>query len=95
MRLPHPININGVDYTHLNVQLAITYTSTSLDDGDATAAMRIVPSRIEDGKMVAHEPAALNKVMGSLGEVSDDPAGNTCATKIYAAVVEYLYSGAI
>lgn len=89
MQLPQPLTIDGVDYTHVNINLAITYRATAPDDGDATAAMRLVPVRFEqDGTMIANEEAYIGKVLGSLGEAG--PAGAACAQTIYGAIYAYL-----
>lgn len=94
MQLPAPITIDGVEYTHVNINLAITYRSTAPDDGDATAAMRLVPVRFEqDGTMVTNEEAYIGKVLGSLGEAG--PAGAACATAVYNAIYTYLRDGGL
>lgn len=89
MQLPQPITIDGEIYTHVNINLAITYRTTQPDDGDATAAMRLVPVRFEpDGMLVANEEAYVGKFLGSLGEAG--PAGGKCAAAIYNAIQAYL-----
>lgn len=89
MQLPQPITIDGEVYTHVNINLAITYRVTAPDDGDANAAMRLVPVRFEaDGTMVANEEAYIGKFLGSLAEAG--PAGGACAAAIYSAIRTYL-----
>lgn len=89
MKVNNPITIDGETYTHVNINLAITYRTTSIDDGDATAAMRLVPVRFEqDGTMVANEDAYIGKFLGSLSETG--PAGGKCAAAIYQAIKTYL-----
>lgn len=89
MQLAQPITIDGEQYTHVNINLAITYRTTATDDGDANAAMRLVPVRFEaDGTMVANEDAYVGKFLGSLAEAG--PAGGVCAAAIYQAINTYI-----
>ena len=89
MQLPQPITIDGEVYTHVNINLAITYRTTQPDDGDANAAMRLVPVRFEaDGTMVANEEAATGQAIASLAD--GDAATATAAEAIFAAIYAYL-----
>jgi hypothetical protein len=89
MRINNPITIDGETYTHVNINLAISYRVTEPEDGDANAAMRIVPVRFDqDGAIIANEEAYIGKYIGSLAEAG--PAGAACAAAIYQAIQTYL-----
>ena len=89
MKLAQPTTIDGEIFTHVNINLAITYRTTSPEDGDATVAMRIVPVRFaEDGAMIVSEEKAIGKMLGSLGEAG--PQAGNCAAVVFKAIEDWI-----
>ena len=89
MKLPQPVTIDGEIFTHVNINLAITYRTTTPDDGDATVAMRLVPVRFsETGELIAAEEKAIGKMLGSLSEAG--PSSGKCAATVFKALEAYI-----
>lgn len=94
MRASNPVTIDGLEYSHLSINLAITYRVLDADNGDAQVAMRIVPTRIdENGAVQTADDAAISKIMGSLSEAGPDAA--TAAQNVFNAIKAYLTSQGI
>jgi len=94
MRATNPQTINGEVYDHLSINLAITYRVVSDGNGDASVAMRIVPTRIgPDGAVITADDAAMGRFIGSLSEADADAAA--AAEAVFGAVKAYLVSQGI
>jgi hypothetical protein len=94
MRATTPQTIDGEVYDHLSINLAITYRVLDADNGDASVAMRIVPTRIDaDGAVVTADDAAMGKFIGSLSEADAD--ATAAAQAVFNAVKAYLVSQGI
>ena len=89
MKVNNPITIDGEVFTHVNINLAITYHVNGEDSGDANAAMRLVPARIDqDGTVVTKEDAAIGQAIASLAD--GDEAVANAGQAIFAAIQSYL-----
>mgnify|MGYP006268564473 CR=1 FL=1 len=94
MKLPQPVTIDGEVFTHVNINLAIDYRSTTAEDGDATVAMRLVPVRFsETGEAVVSENKAIGKMLGSLSEAG--PISGKCASTVYTALQSYIVESGV
>ena len=88
MNASAPIEINGKQYDKLSLNLAIT--GRYLGDGstDANVAMRLVPTRIENGEVITADEAAIGIALGSLA--GSDAATQQAAGAIQAALQAYI-----
>jgi hypothetical protein len=85
MNATNPIEIDGKQYPKLSLNLAIT--GRYLGDGasDAQVAMRLVPTRIENGQVETADEAAIGILRGSFSEIAD-PAEQTAVAAIQTAL---------
>jgi len=88
MNASSPIEINGKSYDKLSLNLAIT--GRYLGDGlsDANVAMRLVPTRIENGEVLTADEAAIGIALGSLA--GSDAATQQAVGAIQAALQAYI-----
>jgi hypothetical protein len=94
MQATNPQTIDGEVYDHLSINLAITYRVLDADNGDASVAMRIVPTRIDgDGAVITADQSAMGISVASLAGVDQDAA--TAAAAIKSAIEAYLTSKGI
>lgn len=94
MQATTPQTIDGEVYTHLSINLAITYKVVDATNGDASVAMRIVPTRIgTDGAVITADDAAIGRFIGSLSEA--DPDATAAAQAVFNAVKAYLVTQGI
>lgn len=71
MNATAPIEIDGKQYDRYSLNLAITGTYKADGTQDASIAMRLVPTRIEDGEVITADEAAIGLLRGSLSEIAD------------------------
>jgi len=88
MKPTNPIIIDGKSYDKFSLNLAITGKYNADGSTDANVAMRLVPTRIENGVV---EVADANSVGISLGTLADsDVATLTAVATIQAALQSYI-----
>jgi hypothetical protein len=78
MNASSPITIDGIEYPKYSLNLAITGKYNGDDSTDANVAMRLVPTRIENGEVLTADGAAIGIVLGSLAgadEVTQQAVG--------------------
>ena len=66
MNASSPIEINGKSYDKFSLNLAITGRYLGDGSSDANVAMRLVPTRIENGEVITADEAAIGIALGSL-----------------------------
>ena len=88
MNATNPIQIDGKSYDKFSLNLAIT--GKYLADGrtEASVAMRLVPTRIENGEVITADESAKGIALGSL-EGSDE-ATQQAVGAIQAALQTYI-----
>ena len=88
MNATNPIEINGKSYDKFSLNLAIT--GRYLGDGstDANVAMRLVPTRIENGEVITADEAAIGIALGSLA--GSDAATQQAVGAIQSALQTYI-----
>ena len=92
MNASAPIEINGKQYDKFSLNLAIT--GRYLPDGsDANVAMRLVPTRIENGEVITADEAAIGIALGSL--VGSDAATQQAVGAIQSALQAYIVAKGI
>lgn len=84
----NPIEIAGVQYPKYSLNLAITGKYNGDGSTDANVAMRLVPTRIEDGEVITADEAAQGIVLGSLAGA--DEATQQAVGAIQAALQAYI-----
>ena len=89
MNATNPIQINGKQYDKLSLNLAITGRYLGEDgSSDANVAMRLVPTRIENGEVITADEAAIGISLGSLA--GSDAATQQAVGAIQAALQAYI-----
>lgn len=83
-----PITIDGQTFDRFSLNLAITGKYNGDGSTDANVAMRLVPTRIEDGQVITADEAALGISLGTLAG-ADAPTQQAVAA-IQAALQAYL-----
>ena len=68
----NPIEINRKSYDKFSLNLAISGRYLGDGSSDANVAMRLVPTRIENGEVITADDAAIGIALGSLAG-SDEP----------------------
>ena len=87
MNASAPIIIDGKQYDKFSLNLAIT--GRYLPDGsDANVAMRLVPTRIENGEVITADEAAIGIALGSLA--GSDEATQQAVGAIQSALQAYI-----
>ena len=88
MNASAPIEINGKSYDKFSLNLAITGRYLGDGSSDANVAMRLVPTRIEDGEVITADEAAIGIALGSLSGA--DAATQQAVGAIQAALQAYI-----
>jgi hypothetical protein len=94
MQATNPQTINGEVYDRLSINLAITYRVLDANNGDASVAMRIVPTRIDaSGAVIMADDAAISRLIGSLSEADEN--ATTAAQAVFKSIKDYIVSQGI
>ena len=88
MNASNPITIDGKQYDKFSLNLAITGKYNGDGSSDANVAMRLVPTRIENGEVITADEAAIGIALGSLSGA--DAATQQAVGAIQAALQAYL-----
>ena len=88
MNASNPITIDGKQYDKFSLNLAITGRYLGDNSSDASVAMRLVPTRIENGEVITADEAAIGISLGSL--VGSDAATQQAVGAIQAALQTYI-----
>ena len=88
MNASSPIEINGIQYPKFSLNLAITGKYNGDGSTDANVAMRLVPTRIENGEVLIADEAAIGIVLGSLA--GSDAATQQAVGAIQSALQTYI-----
>jgi hypothetical protein len=88
MLATNPIQIDGKQYDKYSLNLAITGRYLGDGSSDANVAMRLVPTRIEDGEVITADEAAIGIVLGSLSGA--DEATQQAVGAIQTALQTYI-----
>ena len=89
MKANNPITIDGQVYDQLSINLAISYKVIDANNGDASVAMRIVPTRIDDnGEVITADTQAIGQAVASLNDI--DGAEKIAADAVFSAIQSYL-----
>lgn len=88
MNTSAPIEINGKTYDKFSLNLAITGRYLGNGSSDANVAMRLVPTRIENGEVITADEAAIGISLGSLA--GSDEATQQAVGAIQAALQSYI-----
>ena len=88
MNASKTIEIDGKQYDKLSLNLAITGRYLSDGSSDANVAMRLVPTRIENGEVITADEAAIGIALGSLA--GSDAATLQAVGAIQAALQTYI-----
>ena len=83
-----PITIDGKQYDKFSLNLAITGKYNGDGSSDANVAMRLVPTRIENGEIITADEAAIGIALGSLA--GSDAATQQAVGAIQAALQAYI-----
>ena len=88
MNASAPIEINGKSYDKFSLNLAITGRYLGDGSSDANVAMRLVPTRIENGEVITADEAAIGISLGSLA--GSDEATQQAVAAIQSALQAYI-----
>ena len=88
MNATNPITIDGKQYDKFSLNLAITGRYLGDGSSDANVAMRLVPTRIEDGVVETADAEAKGISLGTLA--GSDLATQQAIAAIQAALQTYL-----
>jgi hypothetical protein len=88
MNTSAPIEIDGKQYDRYSLNLAITGRYLGDGSSDANVAMRLVPTRIENGEVLTADEAAIGIALGSLA--GSDAATQQAVGAIQAALQAYI-----
>jgi hypothetical protein len=88
MNATNPIEINGKSYDKFSLNLAITGRYLGDNSSDAQVAMRLVPTRIENGEVMTADEAAIGIALGSLA--GSDEATQQAVGAIQSALQAYI-----
>ena len=88
MNASNPIQIDGKQYDKFSLNLAITGRYLGDGSSDANVAMRLVPTRIENGEVITADEAAIGIALGSLA--GSDAATLQAVGAIQAALQAYI-----
>jgi hypothetical protein len=88
MNASAPSKIAGVQYPKYSLNLAITGRYLGDGSSDANVAMRLVPTRIENGEVITADEAAIGIALGSLA--GSDEATQQAVGAIQAALQSYI-----
>ena len=88
MNATTPITIDGKTYDRYSLNLAITGKYNGDGSSDANVAMRLIPTRIEDGEVITADEAAIGIVLGTLS--GSDSATQQAVAAIQTALQTYI-----
>ena len=88
MNATNPLQIDGKSYPKFSLNLAITGRYLGDNSSDAQVAMRLVPTRIENGEVITADEAAIGISLGSLA--GSDAATQQAVNAIQAALQAYI-----
>lgn len=88
MKATNPIEIDGKTYPKFSLNLAITGRYLSDGSSDAQVAMRLVPTRIENGQVETADANAIGISLGTLA--GSDEATQQAVGAIQAALQTYI-----
>jgi hypothetical protein len=88
MNATNPLQIDGKPYAKFSLNLAITGKYNGDGTSDANVAMRLVPTRIENGEVITADSAAIGIALGSLA--GSDEATQQAVGAIQAALQTYI-----
>lgn len=88
MNATNPIEINGKFYDRFSLNLAISGRYLGDQSTDANVAMRLVPTRIENGEVITADEAAIGIALGSLA--GSDAATQQAVGAIQSALQTYI-----
>jgi hypothetical protein len=91
MNATNPIEIDGKSYPKYSLNLAITGGYKADGSQDASIAMRLVPTRVENEVVETADSAAIGLLRGHLSEVAD-PAEQAAVAAIQTALQNLLIS---
>ena len=83
-----PIQIDLKSYDRYSLNLAISGKYNADGSSDANVAMRLVPTRIENGEVITADEAAIGIALGSLA--GSDEATTQAVGAIQAALQSYI-----
>ena len=83
-----PIQIDGQTFDRYSLNLAITGRYNADDSTDAHVAMRLIPTRIEDGQVITADAHALGISLGTLAGA--DASTQAAVGAIQQALQTYL-----
>lgn len=84
----NPIQIDGKTFDRFNLNLAITGKYNGDGSTDANVAMRLAPTRIENGEVYTADEAAIGVALGSLA--GSDEATQQAVGAIQQALQNYI-----
>jgi len=84
----NPITIDGKNYDRYSLNLAITGKYNGDGTSDANVAMRLIPTRIENGEVITADESAIGLALGSLA--GSDEATQQAVGAIQSALQSYL-----
>lgn len=88
MNATNPIQIDGKSYDRYSLNLAISGRYLGDGSSDANVAMRLVPTRIENGEVITADESSKSIALGSL-EGSDEATQQAVAA-IQSALQTYI-----
>jgi len=88
MNATAPIQIDGKSYPKLSLNLAISGRYLGDGSSDANVAMRLIPTRLENGEVITADESAIGIALGSLA--GSDEATQQAVGAIQAALQSYL-----
>jgi hypothetical protein len=91
MNATAPIEIDGKQYDKFSLNLSISGGYKSDESQDASIAMRLVPTRVENEVVETADSAAIGLLRGHLHEIAD-PAEQAAVTAIQTALQTLLIS---
>ena len=83
-----PLQIDGKTYDRFSLNLAITGKYNADGSTDANVAMRLVPTRIQNGEVITADVEAKGIALGSLA--GSDAATQQAVAAIQAALQQYI-----
>jgi len=88
MNATNPIEINEKSYDRFSLNLAISGRYLGDGSSDAQVAMRLVPTRIENGEVITADESAIGIALGSLA--GSDEATQQAVGAIQTALQTYI-----
>ena len=88
MNASNPIQIDEKTYDRFSLNLSISGRYLGDGSSDANVAMRLVPTRIENGDVYTAEDSAIGIALGSLA--GSDAATQQAVSAIQAALQTYI-----